>query len=333
MKLKHTAVALGIALAAGFSAAPGALAQQKLKFAHVYEVSEPYHTAALWAAGEIAKRTSNRYTMDVFPASSLGNETQINQSLTLASVDMIYTGQLFAGRSHGPISIGGAPFMFRDFGHWQKFSRSPLFRELADGYQKASGGNAVVAITYYGNRQTTANKALNKPEDMKGLKIRVPDAPLYTLFPRAVGANPTPIAFAEVYLALQNKTVDAQENPLPTIDAKKFYEVQSHINITAHITDALLTIIGGPLWAKLNEADRNTFTAVFQEAATRATGEIIDIEKRLMTEFSKRGKSVVMVDRKPFMAAVQKFYVSGKLPDGAALPWPKDVYDRLQAIK
>jgi tripartite ATP-independent transporter DctP family solute receptor len=333
MKLKHTAVALGIALAAGFSAAPGALAQQKLKFAHVYEVSEPYHTAALWAAGEIAKRTSNRYTMDVFPASSLGNETQINQSLTLASVDMIYTGQLFAGRSHGPISIGGAPFMFRDFGHWQKFSRSPLFRELADGYQKASGGNAVVAITYYGNRQTTANKALNTPEDMKGLKIRVPDAPLYTLFPRAVGANPTPIAFAEVYLALQNKTVDAQENPLPTIDAKKFYEVQSHINITAHITDALLTIIGGPLWAKLNEADRNTFTAVFQEAATRATGEIIDIEKRLMTEFSKRGKTVVMVDRKPFMAAVQKFYVSGKLPDGAALPWPKDVYDRLQAIK
>jgi tripartite ATP-independent transporter DctP family solute receptor len=332
MKFKHTAVALGLALAAGISAAP-ALAQQKLKFAHVYEVSEPYHTAALWAAGEIAKRTSNRYTMDVFPASSLGNETQINQSLTLASVDMIYTGQLFAGRSHGPISIGGAPFMFRDFDHWQKFAKSPLFRELADGYQKSSGGNAVVAITYYGNRQTTANKALNKPEDMKGLKIRVPDAPLYTLFPRAVGANPTPIAFAEVYLALQNKTVDAQENPLPTIDAKKFYEVQSHINITAHITDALLTIIGGPLWSKLNDADRNTFTAVFQEAAARATGEIIQIEKRLMTDFSTRGKTVVMVDRKPFMAAVQKFYVSGKLPDGAALPWPTDVYDRLQAIK
>ena len=332
MRFKHTAVALGLALAAGMSAAP-ALAQQKLKFAHVYEVSEPYHTAALWAAGEIAKRTSNRYTMDVFPASSLGNETQINQSLTLASVDMIYTGQLFAGRSHGPISIGGAPFMFRDFDHWKKFAASPLFRELADGYQKSSGGNAVVAITYYGNRQTTANKALNKPEDMKGLKIRVPDAPLYTLFPRAVGANPTPIAFAEVYLALQNKTVDAQENPLPTIDAKKFYEVQSHINITAHITDALLTIIGGPLWSKLNDADRNTFTAVFQEAAARATGEIIDIEKRLMTDFTKRGKTVVMVDRKPFMAAVQSFYVSGKLPDGAPLPWPRDVYDRLQAIK
>ena len=332
MKLKHTAIALGIALAAGMSAAP-ALAQQKLKFAHVYEVSEPYHTAAVWAAGEIAKRTSKRYTMDVFPASSLGKETDINQGLSLGTVDIIYTGQLFAGRSYGPISIGGAPFVFRDFDHWKKFSTSKLFTELSEGYAKAAGGNRVVAITYYGNRQTTSNKALNKPEDMKGLKIRVPDAPLYTLFPRAVGANPTPIAFAEVYLALQNKTVDAQENPLPTIDAKKFYEVQSHINITAHITDALLTIIGGPLWGKLNEADRKTFTAVFKEAASRATGEIIQIEKRLMTDFSKRGKTVVMVDRKPFMAAVQKFYVSGKLPDGAALPWPRDVYDRLQAIK
>jgi len=329
MSRKIAALAAAVALAVSGAA----FAQQKLKFAHVYETSEPYHTAAVWAAAEIAKRTSNRYAMEVFPASSLGNETQINQALTLATVDIIYTGQLFAGRSYGPISIGGAPFIFRDFEHWKKYTESKLFEELAAGYQKGSGGNSVVAITYYGNRQTTSNKALNKPDDMKGLKIRVPDAPLYTLFPRAVGANPTPIAFAEVYLALQNKTVDAQENPLPTIDAKKFYEVQTHINITAHITDALLTIVGAPLWAKLSDADKKAFTAVFQEAAVKATGEIIEIEKRLMTDFSKRGKTVVMVDRKPFMAAVQKFYADGKLPDGGPLPWPKDVYDRLQAIK
>lgn len=318
---------------AALFAAGGVFAQQKLKFAHVYETSEPYHTAAVWAAGEIAKRTSNRYTVQVFPASSLGKETDINQGLTLGTVDIIYTGQLFAGRSYGPISIGGAPFVFRDFDHWKKFSTSKLFDELADGYAKGTSGNKVVAITYYGDRQTTSNKALNKPEDMKGLKIRVPDAPLYTLFPRAVGANPTPIAFAEVYLALQNKTVDAQENPLPTIDAKKFYEVQSHINLTAHITDALLTIVGGPLWAKLSEADKKAFSDVFREAAGRATGEIIDSEKKLVGEFEKRGKTVVRVDRKPFIAAVQKYYKDGKQPDGSALPWGKDVYDKLQAIK
>ena len=87
------------------------------------------------------------------------------------------------------------------------------------------------------------------------------------------------------------------------------------------------------MWAKLSDADKKTFTAVFQEAAAKATGEIVEIEKKLMTDFSKRGKTVVMVDRKPFIAAVEKFYKEGKLPDSSALPWPKDVYDKLQAIK
>ncbi len=331
--MSKTFFAAAVLLVAAASFCGGAQAQTKLKFAHVYETSEPYHTAALWAAGEIAKRTSNRYTVEVFPASSLGKETDINQGLTLGTVDVIYTGQLFAGRSYGPISIGGAPFIFRDLNHWNAYASSKVFQDLCDGYQKASGGNRVVAITYYGDRQTTANKALNRPEDMKGLKIRVPDAPLYTLFPRAVGANPTPIAFAEVYLALQNKTVEAQENPLPTIEAKKFYEVQSHINLTRHITDALLTIVGAPLWSKLSEADRKIFTDVFREAALRATTETVDSEKKLETEFAKRGKSVVKVDRAPFIAAVQKFYVDGKQPDGAAMPWPRDVYDKVQALK
>src|SRR5258708_39719682 len=78
----------------------GAMAQQKLKFAHVYETSEPYHTYAVWAAGEIAKRTNNKYTMDVFPASQLGNETQINQSLSLGTGDLIHTGPAFASATH-----------------------------------------------------------------------------------------------------------------------------------------------------------------------------------------------------------------------------------------
>src|SRR6266478_3262430 len=271
-------VLLGVGVLA--LAAPFASAQTKLKWAHVYETSEAYHTAAVWAAGEIKKRTNGRYDVEVFPASTLGKETDINQGLTLGTVDIIYTGQLFAGRTYGPLAIGGAPFMFRDFDHWKRYSTSTLFQQLGDGYQKA-GGNKVVAITYYGERHVTSNKPINKPEDMKGLKIRVPDAPLYTMFPRAVGANATPIAFAEVYLALQNGTVEAQENPLPTIDAKKFYEVQKYIVLTGHITDALLTIVAGGTWDKLSDADKQVFEAVLKEAAARATGEIIDIEKKM----------------------------------------------------
>ena len=318
---------LALAAAMSLIGIGGAQAQTKLKWAHVYETSEPYHTAALWAAGEIAKRTSNRYTVEVFPASTLGKETDINQGLTLGTVDIIYTGQLFAGRTYGPIAIGGAPFMFRDFNHWKAFAASPLFGELAEGYRQKSGGHKVSAITYYGERHVTSNKAINKPEDMKGLKIRVPDAPLYTMFPRAVGANPTPIAFAEVYLALQSGTVDAQENPLPTIDAKKFYEVQKFIVLTGHITDALLSIVSSGTWNKLSDADKATFDAVLKEAAVRATTQIIEMEKNLGAEFKKKGKEVVAVNRAPFREATMKLH------NGPDATWPKDVYDKLQAIK
>jgi tripartite ATP-independent transporter DctP family solute receptor len=318
MKWMLAALSLTVAAAAG--------AQTKLKWAHVYETSEPYHTAALWAAGEIAKRTNNRYQIEVFPASTLGKETDINQGLTLGTVDIIYTGQLFTGRTYGPLAIGGAPYMFRDFDHWKRYATSPLFAELAEGYRQKSGGNKVVAITYYGERHVTSNKRIDKPGDMKGLKIRVPDAPLYTMFPRAVGANPTPIAFAEVYLALQNGTVDAQENPLPTIDAKKFYEVQKYIVLTGHITDALITIVAGNTWGKLSDADKKIFEAVLKEAAARATTEIVDIEKKLGAEFEKRGKTVVKVDRKPFRDATVKLH------NGPDATWSREVYDRVQKL-
>src|SRR3954454_23813037 len=304
-----------------------AFAQQKLKFAHVYETSEPYHTYAGWAGQEIAKRTSNKYTMDVFPASQLGNETQINQSLSLGTVDLIYTGQAFAGRTYPPISIGGAPYMFRDFEHWKKFSQSPVLAELYDAYFK-KGGNKPIATFYYGVRHTTANKAIAKPEDMKGLKLRVPDAPLYVMYPKIFGANATPIAFAEVYLALQNKTVDAQENPLPTILAKKFYEVQSHVNLTGHITEMLLAIVGGHVWSKLSDADKKTFEAVFKEAAVKSNAEIVAAEQALVTEFaSKYNKTVVKSDREAFKKVFAPFLVAKDVP------WDKALYDRVQAIK
>ena len=317
-----------IVLAALLAALPlAAAAQEKLKFAHVYETSEPFHTWALWAAGEIAKRTNNRYTIDVFPASSLGNETQINQSLSLGTVDIIYTGQAFAARTYPPLSIGGAPYMFRDFKHWKKYSESPVFWDLAEGYHEKSG-NKVVAAVYYGVRQTTANKPIVKPDDMKGLKLRVPDAPLYIMYPKVLGANATPIAFAEVYLALQNGTVDAQENPLPTIMAKKFYEVQTHINLTGHITEMLLVIVGGPLWNRLSMGERDIFQDVFREACAKATAEIAASETRLVDEFAKKyGKKVVKSDRAAFKAKFAQFLVS---PD---VPWDKELYDKVQALK
>lgn len=317
-----------LALALGAALLPfafGAKAQTTLKWAHVYEVNEPYHSWALWAAEEIKKRTDGRYAIEVYPASSLGKESDINEGLGLGTVDIIYTGQLFAGRFYGPIAIGGAPYMFRDFEHWKKYRDSDLFAELARGYEEETG-NHVVALTYYGERQTTSNKPIRTPEDMKGLKIRVPDAPLYKMFPEAVGANATPIAFAEVYLALQTGTVDAQENPLPTIQAKKFYEVQKYISLTGHITDSLLTIVSGQTWSSLDDADKEIFTTVLKEAADKCTQDIVKLQKELTNWFREQGIEVIEVDKEPFRQAVVKLH------NGPAATWDQATYDRLQAL-
>jgi TRAP-type C4-dicarboxylate transport system substrate-binding protein len=171
---------------------------------------------------------------------------------------------------------------------------------------RSKTGIQVTAYTYYGARHTTAQKPFTNCAGMKGLKIRVPDVPAYRATPEACGANPTPIAFAEVYLALQNGTVDAQENPLTTIEAKKFFEVQKAIMLTGHIVDGLTTQIAPHVWNKLSDAEKKMFTDVTQEAAVRATAKIKAREAELVNEFKKKGLQIVQVDRKSFQDAVLK---------------------------
>ena len=193
-----------------------AVAQTKIKWAHVYEVNEPYHKQSVWAAEEIKKRTNGKFDIQVFPASSLGKETDINQGLSLGTVDMIISGPSFAARTYPRVGIAYYPFIFRDGDHLLAFAKTDLFKEMAEEYRKKTG-IAMLAYTYYGARHTTSNRAFKDCAGMKGLKIRVPDVAAYMATPKACGANPTPIAFAEVYLALQNGTVDAQENPLASL--------------------------------------------------------------------------------------------------------------------
>ncbi|BDA85680.1 ABC transporter substrate-binding protein [Aureimonas sp. SA4125] len=285
--------------------ATDALAQTTLKWAHVYETSEPFHTESVWAAEEIAKRTEGRYKIDVFPASQLGKETDINQGLKLGTVDIIISGSSFAAREYAPIGVTYYPYAFRDADHLIAYTKSDVFQRLAKGYEDASG-NHITAVSYYGTRHTTANRAIEKCADMQGLKIRVPDVPAYLAMPRACGANTAPIAFAEVYLALQNGTVEAQENPLTTIEAKKFFEVQKNIALTGHIVDHLNTVLAGPVWAAISDADKAVFTEVMQEASARTAKIIVERESALVQGFRDRGLTVTEVDKADFEKTVNE---------------------------
>ena len=327
MRRRTTALALMAATALGLAVSAGsAEAQTTLKWAHVYETTEPFHTESVWAAQEIARRTDNRYQIDVYPASQLGKETDLNQGLTLGSVDMIISGSSFAARSFPPIGVTYYPYTFRDADHLLAYTKSDVFEELAKGYEDETGHH-IVAVTYYGTRHTSSNRPIRSCADMDGLKMRVPDVPAYLAMPRACGANTAPIAFAEVYLALQNGTVEAQENPLTTIEAKKFYEVQKYIVLTGHIVDHLNTVISKSLWEQLSEEDRKIFTEVAREAAARATKQVQKREAELVQFFKDKGLEVIEVNKQEFIDAVHNsvdFEESG---------YRRADWERIQAIE
>ncbi|KUP94568.1 sialic acid TRAP transporter substrate-binding protein SiaP [Tritonibacter horizontis] len=317
---------LGAATLAAAGLMGSTVTADELKFAHVYEVSHPLHTAAVKAAELFEERTEGRHTIAVFPASSLGKEADLNEGLSLGTVDIIYTGAGFAGAVYGPASMTDFPFTLRNLAHWSAYYDSDVFAEVAKGYADATGGNEIAAVGYYGARHVTANKPILSPDDMKNLKIRVPNAPAYVLFPQATGANPTPMAFAEVYLALQQGVVDAQENPLTTIKAKRFHEVQDHINLTGHIINSIFTVVSSVRLSMLTDADRAILEEVLAETIDTATDEIVAAELELVEWFRSEGITVNEVDRAPFIEAVAPALTAGNLP------FPDDLYEKLQSI-
>jgi tripartite ATP-independent transporter DctP family solute receptor len=316
-----------VAIVASIASGP-ASAQTKLRWAHVYEITEPFHTEALWAASEIRKRSGGRFDIEVFPASQLGNENQISEALGAGAIDIVYVGINFVAATYPPLGITGAPFMLRDFEHWKAYRGSKLFGELAKGYEDKTR-HKITALTYYGQRHVTANKPIRTPADMKGMKLRVPPAPLFLMFTKSVGADATPIAFSDVYTALQQGLVDGQENPLPTIMAKKFYEVQSHIALTGHITESMVTLVGGHIWNKLTPEDRKLFADTLQEAAAKATEAIEASERILAVELKRLGTTVIEPDLEAFRKAAIPLHNDASIGAG----WTREQYDELQALK
>ncbi|GAB5379475.1 MAG: sialic acid TRAP transporter substrate-binding protein SiaP [Aliiglaciecola sp.] len=297
-----------------------------IRWAHVYEPSHALHKWALWASEQISVKTNRRYIIQVYPSSSLGKEAHINQSLSIGTIDIIYTGTSFAAQVHRPLGISEMPYIFENYSHWQRYVESDLFTELADDYKRLSGGNRIVSSTYYGERHLTANRAVLTPSQIDGLKIRVPGAAIYHLFPQALGAKPSPISFSEVYLAIQQGVVDAQENPLPTIKAKKFYEVQSHINLTGHILGSIMTVVSNKTLDQLKKEDYQIFLETLRQASAFASKEIRQKEIELVSWFSQQGIKVNNVDRASFRHQVMTHYTQ------STFPFNRDVYDRIQSL-
>ena len=192
----------------------------------------------------VKDKTNGQVIIDVYPASQLGNEKDIIDGVEMGTVEFTVAGVAEWAKRYKAMSVFEAPFVYRDREHLLKFYESSTGQELLSDFTVKVGARSL-GFMYYGTRNvTTGSVPARTPADMAGLKLRCPDQPLYVGAVKAMGANPTPMAFSEVYLALQQGVVDGQENPPATIVTMKFYEVQKYLIETGHI------IAGVMIWTK-----------------------------------------------------------------------------------
>lgn len=314
MKLTMALVALaGLALA-------GPLAAQEsrvLKLGMQGTAGDPQHQGVMAAAKQIEEKSGGRLKLEVFPNSQLGNFTEMMEQVTLGELD--FTLNPFGGMDPwvGRAGIASAAYVVRDFAHLQAILASDWGKGVLDEMKKNNQWHAVDSW-YFGTRQTTSKKPIAAVGDLKGMKLRVPNSAPLLSWAKAMGASPTPVAFAEVYLALQTNQVDGQENPLPIIDAMKFMEVQTHVSLTNHLVQDQLVLMSEDTWNALSEADRTIVDEAFKAGGEVNDKIVKDKEAALLTQFEKSGATVVKPDLDGFRAAMTPVYdeLDGKFGAG-----------------
>ena len=280
----------------------------------------------MWAAGEIEKRTNGRYHIDVFPASSLGKESDINQGLTLGTVDMIISGLSFARARCRASASATTRTRSATAITWSSGRRATRSRSSPTSTGKKTGIQ-ITAMTYYGTRHTTSNKPFTDCAGMKGLKMRVPDVPAYLALPKALRREPDadrvrrglPRA-AERHRRRAGESADDDRGEEVLRSAEVDHPDRPHRRLARHP-------IAPHVWTKLSDADKKIFTDVTQEAAQKATAEITKHEGELVDEFKKKGLTVIAVDKKSFQDAIKKA-VSLE-----SMGYQKADWDKIQAIK
>jgi tripartite ATP-independent transporter DctP family solute receptor len=298
-----------------------------LTFAHIFEVGQPIYVAAETIAKSFEKATKGRYKIKVVPSGALGNMKSNLEGLSLGSLDMTVVGVSYLADAYQPITLGAAPYVFKSWKHLNNYFKSALFRKFKNEYTQITGIQ-IIGSYASGFRNVTANKPIRTPADMKGLKIRVPDAPLFLAMPKAVNANPTPVNFGEVYLALQQGMVDAEENPLTTIYSMKFHEVQKYICLTQHMIEPAHIVISPTAWKKLSTKDRKILTGITETAGNNVSKASMQREQELLQTFKQAGNIIITdVDREAFQKACEPFNLS------PSRPWTSVQYRKLQALK
>jgi tripartite ATP-independent transporter DctP family solute receptor len=293
----------GLAAAITLAALPLAAQDMTLRLGHLANEDNPWHLGSVRFAEELSALTDGRIAVEVFPNESLGKEIDLINGMQLGTVDMTITGESL--QNWAPMAaLLAVPYAYKSIDHMDEVASGDIGDQIkAQIIEKAQ----IRPIAHFarGPRNLTSNRAITSPAELDGLKMRVPNVPLFVDVWSALGAAPGPMAFSEVFTSLQNGTIDAQENPLALIRSASFDEVQSHVNMTEHVRSWIYLTIAEQTWAKLSADDQ----AAVMEAAARAQA----YERELFNDslaadrayLEEQGMTFVEVDGAAFQAAAK----------------------------
>ena len=307
MRPSRLAVSLAAAALAAVLALPAA-AQQTLKMNISLAQNSSYGVAIDTFAKEVEKRTNGRYKVQNFYAGALGAERESIEGVQLGTLDLTLTSTGPVPNFVPEIAILDIPFLFRDYQHARGVLDGPIGQEMLVKFEPK--GIHALAWGENGFRHMTNNKrSVNAPDDLKGLKMRTMENPIHIQAYKQFGILPTPMAFTEVFTALQQGTVDGQENPLSVITAAKLDQVQKYMTLTGHVYSPAVILMNKGKWDALPAADKQAFNEAAKEAVKANRARIDDDEKRAVGDLRGKGMTVVdNVDKAKFQATLAPVY-------------------------
>ena len=294
---------LAAALALAVLVPVGASAQTAMKISISVAQNSHQGVGIDTLAKEVEKRTNGRIKIQGFYSGSLGGERESIEAVQLGTQELTFT-------STGPVPnfvpaarILDIPFLFRDKAHARAVLDGPIGQEMLKEFE--SKGFKALAWGENGVRHMTNSKrSVNSPEDLKGLKMRTMENPVHVAAYKGFGIVTTPMAFPEVFTALQQGTVDGQENPLSVIMAAKFDQVQKHLSLTGHVYSPAVLILSPKLWNSLNDADKAAFREAAKAGAAAQRKKVNDDEASGIDQLRKEGVTVSNVDGAAFRTAM-----------------------------
>jgi tripartite ATP-independent transporter DctP family solute receptor len=324
-----TGLAAGAALA--LASAP-ALAQGKTTLRiSTPAVPDDWHTKMLYVfKDELEKRSPGKYDVQIHHSGTLFKQGTEPAAMARGNLEMALISMQDIAKQIPEYSLFTAGYLIRDPDHQQKVFGGEIGAEI---YKKVDAAMEIQILTvaYLGTRQVNLREAkdVKTPGDLKGVKLRMPGSKEWLFLGQALGANPTPLAFNEVYLALKTGTVDGQDNPLPTVKSAKFYEVTKQIVLTSHLVDGVFLSIASKAWKALGEAEQAKVKQAALAGAKFNNENRIKDEKELLDFFKKEGLSVTTPNLDAFRAEVQKLYLASEFSKS----WPKGMLERVNAVK